>query len=356
MKHLLVRATRSASPILLLFIAPCTVATQNSPVKDLPGLVSRLESLRRDYKIPGMSAAIVKGQAVAWSQGFGQADVAHGVAAADTTSYHLASLTKTFASTIVMQLVEAGQLDLESPVADFGIVLPSSGIIRVKHLLTHTSEGTPGATFSYNGNRFGELDRVIQRVTGESFAERVERIILQPLQLRHTAPNLLSPVDFHRSGLDSAAFQRNLAQGYSSDGRTPIAYPNYFGTAAGLMASALDVAQYSIAIDANRFLTAETQARVFTPAVSTQGGTLPYGLGWFVQSYQGVRLQWHYGLWIGNSSLIIRVPERQLAFVLLANSERLSAGTSLGAGELLSSPFAKAFLDGFVFGTATLPQ
>ena len=67
-------------------------------------------------------------------------------------------------------------------------------------------------------------------------------------------------------------------------------------------------------------------------------------------------LQWHYGYWTGNSSLIIRAPERGLAFVLLANSDGLSRGTSLGTGNLLSSPAARAFLDAFVFGRATLPD
>jgi CubicO group peptidase (beta-lactamase class C family) len=90
--------------------------------------------------------------------------------------------------------------------------------------------------------------------------------------------------------------------------------------------------------------------------VSTRGDTLPYGLGWFVQKIKGVHIQWHYGYWTGNSSLIIRVPDRKLAFVLLANSDGLSRNTALGAGDLLSSPAARAFLDAFVFGQATVPD
>lgn len=278
------------------------------------------------------------------------------VAAADSTSYQLASLTKTFASTIIMQLVEVGQLDLEAPVTDFGIVLPGSGVVKVKHLLTHTSEGAPGSAFAYNGDRFGLLDQVISRASGESFGQRLARLVLGPLLLAHTAPNNLDPTAFSLAGLDPVAFERNLAQGYSPDGRTRLPYPSYFGTAAGLISAAVDVARYSIAIDRNQFLSAETQARVFTPAVSTRGNALPHGLGWFVQEIKGVRIQWHYGYWTGNSSLIIRVPDRKLAFVLLANSDGLSRDTALGAGDLLSSPAARAFLDAFVFGQATIPD
>ena len=342
--------------ISALFLTACSLLVGSSPARDLPEFEDRLEKLRRDLRIPGMSAAITSGQRIAWARGFGYADVEHSVAATDSTSYHLASLTKTFASTIVMQLVETGQLNLDTPVTDFGIVLPSPGVVRVKHLLTHTSEGEPGSTFIYNGDRFGLLDQVILRSSGESFGQRLVRLILAPLQLTHTAPNILNPIAFGLTGLDPAAFERNLAQGYSSDGSTPVPYPNYFGTAAGLIASAGDVARYSIAIDRNAFLRPETQARIFTATVSTNGETLPYGLGWYVQQVRGVRLQWHYGFWIGNSSLIIRVPDRGLAFVLLANSDGLSRNTALGTGDLLSSPAALAFLDAFVFGQATVPD
>jgi CubicO group peptidase (beta-lactamase class C family) len=189
-----------------------------------------------------MSAALTSEQRIAWARGFGYADVEGAVAAADSTSYQLASLTKTFASTIVMQLVETGQLDLEAPLTDFGIVLPSSGVVRVKHLLTHTSEGAPGSRFAYNGDRFGLLDQVISRSSGESFGQRLAQLVLGPLQLAHTAPNILDPTAFSLAGLDPVAFERNLAQGYSPDGRTRLPYPRHFGTAAGLISSAVDVA------------------------------------------------------------------------------------------------------------------
>src|SRR5688572_17484342 len=106
-----------------LFLVTCGSSTAPSPARDLPEFEARLESLRRDLQIPGMSAALTSGERVAWARGFGYADVEGAVVAADSTSYQLASLSKTFASTIVMQLVETGRLSLEAPVSDFGIVL-----------------------------------------------------------------------------------------------------------------------------------------------------------------------------------------------------------------------------------------
>ena len=64
---------------------------------------------------------------------------------------------------------------------------------------------------------------------------------------------------------------------------------------------------------------------------------------------------WHYGLWTAISSLIIKVPSRGLTFVVLANTDALSPSYALRAGSLDSSPWARAFLDAFVFGTAAVP-
>ena len=103
-----------------------------------------LETLRQELKIPAYSAAIVKDQKVIWAKGFGYADVENKIPATEHTAYHLASLTKTFASTILMQLVQDGKIKLDDPVSKYGITLESDGVIRVRHLLSHTSEGNPG--------------------------------------------------------------------------------------------------------------------------------------------------------------------------------------------------------------------
>ncbi|MBV9928534.1 MAG: serine hydrolase [Acidobacteria bacterium] len=456
----------------------------------LAGLESALESLRQDLKIPALSAAVVKDQKVLWARGFGYADLEKQIPATEHTPYHLASLTKTFASTVVMRLVQEGKINLDDPVSKYGVNLESDGVIRVKHLLSHTSEGNPGEHYSYNGNRFGELDKVIAKAAGKSFGELLIEEILDPLGMSESAPNLAptlhtkSPgagdpraeqevreavadllagynngnveqierrlaaqrngfqgeggflgdivdieelrgafksgvrLKFEMRDLEVAAYgdtalatgffggtvsrpngssrpdgpwrasfvwnrqdgvwklvhshlsppnaalandrwrqrfdavQKTLAQAYGLDDKfnpVRIKYPTYFGTAAGLMASVLDMAKYDIAIDQHRFLTKETQQLAFTPFTSTKGEALPYGLGWFTQDYRGTRLIWHYGYWTGNSSLILKVPERNLTFIAMANTDNLSRPTDLGAGDVLSSPVGLAFLKTFVF-------
>jgi CubicO group peptidase (beta-lactamase class C family) len=462
----------------------------DSDAERVKRLEAQLENLRQELRIPALSAAVVKDQKILWAKGFGYADVENKVPATEHTPYHLASLTKTFASTILMQLVQEGKINLDDPVSKYGINLESNGIIRVKHLLSHTSEGTPGENYRYNGNRFGELDKVVEKATGKSFAELLIEKILDPLGLNETAPNVprivptKSPAGadsaaeeevkttvtsiaagFNSGNLDQierfvapqansflgqggflteflnsqelrSAFQaglklnlqvdklevavygptalatfiqavsvtppngtprtegpwrtslvmnkhdgvwkvvhahqsslnrplitakhqqrfdtisKTLAQPYGLDREfkvTRISYPRGFSTSAGLMASVLDMAKYDIAIDQNRFLTKETQQLAFTPTVSNKGERLPYGLGWFTQDYQGMKLLWHYGYWTANSSFILKVPVRNLTFITMANSDNLSRPTDLGAGNALSSPLGLAFLKTFVF-------
>ncbi|UCG86009.1 MAG: beta-lactamase family protein [Gemmatimonadota bacterium] len=351
--------------LAVLSVECCSDATgaNNSPIvvshmEGLTGFEAQLDSLRVELHTPAFGAAIVEDGQIAWSMGFGFADVDEGRRATGATSFHLASLTKPFASTIVMQLVDEGLVDLDDPVSDYGVDLTADGTVRVRHLLNHTSEGVPGTAYRYNGGRFGELDQVISSATGRSFGQLLVQEILQPLQLRHTAPNVRS-ADFTLAGLDREAFIANMASPYEwEDSRVVRAsYPRYFGTAAGLIASAEDVARYSIAIDQGMFLEPATWDSVFTPAKDPSGNVLPYALGWFIHMHEGIELQWHYGYWEANSSLIVRVPERGLAFVVLANTSMLSRPYGLGIdSDVLRSDVARLFIESFVTGTEPLPR
>jgi CubicO group peptidase (beta-lactamase class C family) len=120
------------------------------PTPGLQGFEAELDSIRVVLQIPGISAAIAKDGEIVWSRGFGYAEPEEERPATPSTPCHLASLTKTFASTIVMQLVEQGLVSLDDPVSQYGVDLEANGVIRVRHLLTHTSEGVPGSSYRYN--------------------------------------------------------------------------------------------------------------------------------------------------------------------------------------------------------------
>lgn len=351
MKHWLLAG---AIALLAGACSPSTGPDAGPPAKTLAEFESQLDRLRAHLAIPGMAAIVMAHDTVAWEGSLGVADIPSQRPVKPMTQFHLASLTKTFASTIVLQLVEQGLVQLDDPISDYGLSLPSPGVIRVRHLLSHTSEGVPGEEFRYNGDRFALLDQVIQRATGESFAKRLMDRIVTPLALQQTAPNPLNALAFAASEHDAASYTAEMATGYGIDSRmrpVPVAYPASFSSAAGLVSTARDVARYSTALDAGQFLSAATRTLAYTPSRGADNRILPYGLGWFISTVSGHTLVWHYGYWTGNSSLIIKEPSRGLTFVALTNSDQLSARFRLGTGDLMSSTVAQAFVNAFVTGS-----
>src|SRR5687768_11513526 len=171
--------------------------TRTKPATSLDDFAAHLESLRAAGHIQAVSAVIAKGQSIAWSGSFGGTDGMPGTVD-DTTVFHLASLTKPVASTVILQLVDEGKVSLDDPASKYGVDLPSA--VLVKHLMSHTSEGVPGTRYAYNGDRFSLLDAVVAQAAGKPFAAAVQERIIAPLRLRHIAPAPQSPA-FAASGL-----------------------------------------------------------------------------------------------------------------------------------------------------------
>jgi CubicO group peptidase (beta-lactamase class C family) len=328
--------------MLLSTIALCLAPNVPHTTDRFDAFEAKLEALRTRLEMPGLALGIIRNGELWWSSGLGFADVENGIPVTSDTPFHLASLTKTFASTVLMSLVQEGALELDTPVSEFGLELDSPGVITVRHLFSHTSEGTPGESYSYNGGRFAELDRVLEHRLSMPIGEVLEEFVIAPLQLNSTGPHTRDlPV--------------RLAQGYERSESGEMVrgdYPDYYGVSAGLVSSISDLARYYGAVSRYTLLEPETQALAFTPTKSTLGHDLPYGLGWFSEEYLGQRVLWHYGHWTCISSLVVTVPASGLTFLALANSDHLSRNFQLGegSGSLLGSPFALAFLRELVYG------
>jgi CubicO group peptidase (beta-lactamase class C family) len=316
-----------------------------------------LDSLRRQYGIPGLSAAIVNNGRIIWEGGFGFQDVENQIPATPDTPYRTASITKTFASMLLMKCVERGALNLDSPIRDY-----TSGIadtrVTVRHLFTHTSQSSPpGEKYLYSGDRYNYLTPVVEACDGQSFREALAKTILDRLEMWDSVPGqdmefpspqtaaLFTPETLERY---TRVIQR-LAKPYVVDnsGRPILSPypPRSISAAAGLISTVRDLARYDAAIDQHILLQPQTQQQAWTNHVNSKGERLPYGLGWFVQVYGGQRLIWHYGQWDTFSGLFLKVPDRNITLILLANSGRLSSPfSSLGAGNVTGSPFASVFL------------
>ena len=390
------------APICLVVVTaalmPFVAAATGGTSAELDAFQAALEELAAETKLPGFSAAVVRDGKLVWSHGYGFADVEKKIPARADTPYRLASCSKPFAAVVLMRLVEAGKLDLDAPMRDFEIHpwfepgggswahYPSrydDGAITVRHILTHTSKSTPpGDGYEYSGNIFADLTWVIEDVTKRSYPEVVREMILEPLGMTRTLPGQLAPW-----GQDVA---RAIATPYDLETGTPVrgTYPG-FGldpdvdvtpwnldpayrmpsdtqaarrallgegftplysaqTAAGMLSTVEDLARFDIALDGGKLVSADGRTAMFTASRSSNGKVLPYGLGWFVEEGD-VKLVWHYG-WFPPviSALYLKVPERNLTFILLSNCDLLSAGVSWSTFGVRASPFARLFLAHFV--------
>jgi CubicO group peptidase (beta-lactamase class C family) len=115
--------------------------------------------------------------------------------------------------------------------------------------------------------------------------------------------------------------------------------------AGGLVSTVRDLARLDAGLDSGVLLAEDTLAAAWSTAAERDGVPSRMGLGWFVQSYKGERIVWNFG-YIQNaySSLIVKVPARGLTFILLANSDGLSAPFQLQSGDVTKSLFATLFL------------
>src|SRR3954471_17317799 len=185
----------------------------------------------REHRLPGIAAGVVHEGELVWSGGPGFADVAARRAADATTLYRIASITKTFTATAIMQLRDEGRLHLDDPAVahlpelrDAGSPFGAIETVTIRRLLSHESgltgdppgtdwsgpvyEGDPAASLArvaeitttvppstqhkYSNIGFQLLGEIVTRVSGTPYAQRVRETILDPLGLASTAFEPLS--------------------------------------------------------------------------------------------------------------------------------------------------------------------
>jgi CubicO group peptidase (beta-lactamase class C family) len=313
-----------------------------------------VDPLRMQLDIPGLSAAIVSGGRVVWESGFGYADVERRISATAETPYRIASITKTFTATLLLQCVERGTLDIDQPIRNFGGAAADPAA-TVRQVLAMASDQPAGSRYRYDGDRFATLTPVVDACTRSSFRQALRLEILDRLAMFDSVPgqDLEAPSAQAAAGFDEATLARyrsviaRLAKPYSTtDGDATLADypPRGINAAAGLISTVRDLARYSAAIDNSVLLRRDAQAVAWSPFTLANSQRSPYGLGWFTQTTDAGQAVWHYGLWPTFSSLLLKIPARDVTLILLANSEGLSARFPLAAGDVMVSPFARAFI------------
>lgn len=304
--------------------------------------------------VKGLSIAVVDGQRVVWSQGFGYADEAAKVPAGPDTVYRAGSISKVVTSMHVLQLVQAGRLglddDMRAHVPEFSIRnrfadtppitprmimshhsgLPTDVVAGMwaEHPMTlaeyiptlaRESMAAPPATeWRYSNVAFSLLGRMIENIEGRGFAEAMRLGLLEPLGMRDSSYVLTAPL------------ARRFSTGYR--GGKPAPSPTLRDQPTGSL--------YCTVEDLSRFMSAvfADGAGVIPPdglreSLHAQLEGLPLdfghrqGLGWMLSGLtlaDGRPVAWHGGTAIPFQAFLAVEPDLKLGVAILANSEEAS--------------------------------
>lgn len=340
-------------------VAGSSTAATPQLASDMPSRIDGFVEEQMDARqVPGFALAIVRGTEVVHQRGFGSADGTGRPVTVDTP-FVLGSTTKSFTALAVMQLIDAGKVSLDAPVAryipELRLADGAERRITVRHLLNQTSgipglaggrllrsvgdgtmeevvgelEGTklltgPGAEFQYANANYVLLGLVIERGSGERYGDYVQRHIFGPLGMRHS---FASP---------DAAKASGLAVGHRYWFGFPFEHgptsPEANRSAGYLMSSAADMSRYLAmylnggVVDGRRIISREGLATMLRPEGSgALGGwadhhSTRYGMGWFVGGPWQEPALLHPGGSPDSSSMIVLLPRQRLAVVTLANA------------------------------------
>lgn len=355
--------------MILVLAAPWSFTrAQTAPVQASPAQTAAdryqqklqpvLEKLIHEQQVPGLAIAVVEDNRVVYAAAFGVRNVTRSDDAITTRSlFHMASITKTFVATAIMQLVENGKIDLDAPVVKylpyFQMADERYKIITIRQMVTHTSgmpdvddyewnkpqyddgaleryvrslsnlklDFAPGQRFRYSNMAFEVLGDVIAKVSGESFDDYVQHHILAPLGMKDSTllvkeadPKLLAwghELDEAGNPFPSKVYPYNRIHSPSSD----------------LHSNVLDMARWAIAnmnrgeLDGARILKSSTYEVMWKSAGKFNGKASPAGISWFLDNYKGNELIGHDGGDTGFLTELAMLPDKKIAVVWLANAD-----------------------------------
>jgi CubicO group peptidase (beta-lactamase class C family) len=314
-----------------------------------------LDSLREQAGIPGLSVAIFENGSEVWAKGLGRQDVDGNVPASPDTPYFIGDLSQTMGAALtIRKCIEQNTLELSDPITRWVPEYPDKDA-TAGNLLTHT---TNSGTFQYSLDRFGGLTDVVVECADIPYRHLLFNEVMERFGMQNSVPGpsfsgSASPGNVQFSSGVVTRFQdvmRRTALSYRLDRgrmvRSDASAPG-LSTATGVVSTVRDLARWDIALQNKALIDGDNLAASWTQA-RNQNGAIPTGLGWFVQNHKGEPLVWQFGLIRdSHSALILKLPNRNLTFIALANSDGMAAGYNLQNGDVKASPFANLFLQFF---------
>jgi CubicO group peptidase (beta-lactamase class C family) len=374
--------------VSLFLLAPsCQEAPTTPGVSPEEAFEARIPQLMTKWGIPGGSVAVVKDERLVFAKGYGSADREANAPVTTASLFRVASLSKPLTAAAVLRLLQEGRLSLDDPVfRKYLSPAPPPGMpvdprlfqVTVRHLLEHaggwdreagfdpmfysreiaaalkkpgpSSAGdiikfmsgqpldfAPGARYDYSNFGYCVLGRVIEKITGKTYHEALQELVLGPAgitgmtlgrtRLEDAAAGEVRYYDF--SGADPAAsvFPPGTA-------KVPGPYGGFYIEAmdahGGWLASATDLLKFLVRIDGRTrkadILEASTvQTMIARPDLSDWSGAATYyALGWQIRPVGGDANWWHTGSLPGTTSILVRAANG-LAWAGLFNSRPLDA-------------------------------
>jgi CubicO group peptidase (beta-lactamase class C family) len=321
-------------------------------------LAAWIEAQLAHAGVPGLSVAVVHDQELVWAEGFGWASLEARTPAAPDTLYRIASITKLFTATALLQLRDGGKLRLDDPLTAhlpwFAVTSRHADAppITIRHLLTHTSGLPREAAFPYwTDGEFPTLDairkrlpaqeavlptetrwkysnlaltlagEVVRSASGQPYPEYVRQHVLEPLGMRDT----------HVTGPDPA--HPRLATGYTRrlprEARQPTPHSDIRGlTAAGNMTTSVeDLARFAMLqlrdgpAGGAQILRGSTLREMQRPHWVDPDWDGGWGLGFRIVRQRGRTFVGHGGSLRGYRSELRICPADRLAVIVLTNAD-----------------------------------
>jgi CubicO group peptidase (beta-lactamase class C family) len=334
----------------LVVVGPAgPLAAQSRPDPRFDGVRDLIHRMLRDEGVPSIAVAVAKDGRVIWEEGFGWADREARVAATEHTMYSLASISKPITATGLMQLVEAGRIDLDGPVDDYLGVAKLRGYAgdargaTVRRVANHTAglplhyqfyydgggydiphmdetiaryaivANPPGVRVQYSNLGFGILDYLVARGSGRDFGEYMRSEVFLPLGMTRTSVGIAAGLAPYASARYDMRGRRLPFYGFDHDG------------ASAVWSSAHDLVRFGMfhlktpVSGQKAVLRPETVDAMQVPT-SPAGGPSRYGIAWNVAADDnGLLRVSHSGGMPGVSTVLNLYPTERLAVVVLAN-------------------------------------
>ena len=355
------RLPQMVRPVLVLTTAVSLAFTVVVRAADdkwvLDRFASYLDSLRAQAAIPGLAASIIGSGSVIWERPFGRRNLDRSMDVQADTPFHLDGVTQIVTASLVLRCVEERRLSLNDRIDQYTSDTSEPGA-TLGQILSHTSMQAGALVFAYRLERFDLLAAPLAACMDEPFRQSVAGLLRRLGMLTDSVPGPDATAPPASDGVDQSMIDYyesalgRLATGYTVNGSS-AAVASYSARtlkpSSGLITSVRDFAHFDLALKKPPLLLrSDSISTAWQAPLGANGRRLPHGLGWFVQTYNGETIVWQFGEGTASSSMVITVPGRGLTLILLANSNGLTRGFNLKAGDVSVSPFAKAFLGTFL--------